>query len=338
MRMAILDGGAPPDDLTSGTTRQNAEVTNGALLLMQHVLPDQLPARVYLARLGAGSRRTMRTALNSIAALLTGGRCSADTLDWSRLGYQHTAALRAALAARYQPATANKHLAALRGVLREAWQLGQMTAEQYHRAANLRTVRATTLPRGRALGPGELRALFRVCHEDQRPSGVRDSALLALLYGAGLRRSEVIALDDTDYDRDTGALRVRAAKGRKDRIGYASNGSRAALAAWLQVRGDFPGPLFWPIDQAGRMVARRMTAQSVLEILRRRAGLAGVSRFSPHDLRRTFISDLLDAGADISTVAGLAGHANVQTTARYDRRGEHAKRRSAELLVVPFDR
>jgi site-specific recombinase XerD len=209
--------------------------------------------------------------------------------------------------------------------------------QEYHRAANLRTVKTTTLPRGRALGAGELRALFRVCRADQRPSGVRDSALLAVLYGAGLRRSEVVALDGADYDRETGALTIRGSKGRKDRIAYATNGSRAALAAWLQVRGDQPEPLFWPIDQTGRMVARRMTAQSLLEMLQRRARQAGVSRFSPHDLRRTFISDLLDAGADISTVAGLAGHANVQTTARYDRRGEYAKRRSAELLVVPFE-
>jgi site-specific recombinase XerD len=335
--MEVLDGGSPADDPRADTTQPNASVPASEVLLMPAVPPDQRPARVYLVRLGAGSRRTMQVALETMAALLSGRRCDADTLDWSQLRYQHTCALRAALAARYQPATANKHLAALRGVLREAWQLGQMTAEQYHRAANLRTVRATTLPRGRALGPGELRALFRVCREDQRASGVRDSALLAVLYGAGLRRSEVVALDVTDYDRDTGALTVRAGKGRKDRIGYGSNGSRAALVAWLQVRGGALGPLFWPIDQAARMVARRMTAQSVFEILRRRAGQAGVSRFSPHDLRRTFISDLLDAGADISTVAGLAGHANVQTTARYDRRGEHAKRRSAELLVVPFD-
>lgn len=115
------------------------------------------------------------------------------------------------------------------------------------------------------------------------------------------------------------------------------NGSRAALTGWLRIRGEAPGPLFWPIDQAGRMIARRMTTQSVLEILQRRARRARVQRFSPHDLRRTFISDLLDAGADITTVAGLAGHASVTTTARYDRRGEETKRRAAELLVVPFD-
>ena len=95
--------------------------------------------------------------------------------------------------------------------------------------------------------------------------------------------------------------------------------------------------MFWPIDQTGRAVARRITAQSILEILERRSRQARVLPFSRHDLRRTFISDLLDAGADLSTVAGLAGHANVQTTARYDRRGEKAKRRTAELILIPFE-
>jgi site-specific recombinase XerD len=322
---------------TDDATLSGAEVEVRDLVLVRAVPPDRQPARVYLARLGEGSRRTMRTALDTIAALLTGGRCNADTLEWARLRYQHTAALRAVLVERYQPATANKHLAALRGALREAWQLGQLTAADYHRAVNIRVVKATTLPRGRALTRRELRALLRVCQQDPRPSGARDAALLAVLYGAGLRRSEVVALDLADYNLETGALTIRAAKGRRDRFAYTTTGSRAALAAWLHVRGMEPGPLIWPVDQRGGMTARRMTAQSILEILERRARQARVARFSPHDLRRTFISDLLDAGADITTVAALAGHASVTTTARYDRRGEESKRRTAELLIVPFE-
>jgi integrase len=308
-----------------------------ALVIAETVSADRHPAAVYLAGLAPGSRRTMRQALDTVAALLTGGPATAETLDWPRLRYQHTQAVRAALAARYAPATANKMLAALRGVLREAWRLGFVSAEDFHRAAALTPVRGTTLPRGRALTGGELRALFAVVADDARPATrARDAALLAVLYGAGLRRAEAVALDVADYDPEPGAVTIRRGKGNKARVMYATNGARDALGAWIAVRGVEPGPLFVPVDKAGRIVLRRLTPESVFDRLQTLAKRAGISRFSPHDCRRTFISDLLDNGADLAVVQAMAGHANPATTARYDRRGERAKQRAAGLLVVPY--
>jgi site-specific recombinase XerD len=310
--------------------------TSTDLLVGRPLAADRHPAAVYLARLAQGSRRTMSEALNTIAGLLTSYKCDMQDLDWGRLRYQHTAAVRALLADLYAPATANKMLAALRGVLQEAWRLGQMDAEEYRRAADLPSIRGSTLPRGRALSHNELRTLFITCAADASPAGKRDAALLAILYGCGLRRSEVVALDVDDYEAETGAVRVRAGKGNKARIAYASAGSRTAIEVWLRMRGDTPGPLFCPINKGGKVTMRRISDQAVRKVLLKRAAESGVSAFSPHDLRRTMIGDLLDAGADIATVQKLAGHANVTTTARYDRRGESAKRKAANLLDVPY--
>lgn len=299
---------------------------------------DRHPAAVYLARLAPGSRRTMRGALDLIAGILSSGRADAISLPWAQVRYQHAAAVRAALLERFAPATCNKTLAALRGVLRECWRLGTLSAEDRERASDLPAVRGSRLPRGRALSAGEIRALFANCAEDPNRSAVRDAALLAVLYGAGLRRSEAAALDLGDYTASSGELRVRSGKGRKERLSFASNGSKEALDSWLAVRGGAAGALFCPVGKGkvGRIAYRQMSAQAIYFVLKRRGTRAGVGAFSPHDLRRSFVGDLLDAGADISTVQGLAGHSNVATTARYDRRPEAVKRKAASLLHVPF--
>ena len=104
------------------------------------------------------------------------------------------------------------------------------------------------------------------------------------------------------------------------------------------MREDNSGALFVPINKGGRIIHQRLTEQAVYNVLRKRAEQAGIKAASPHDLRRSCISDLLDAGADIATVQKLAGHANVQTTAHYDRRGEEAKKRVVKLLHVPYRR
>ena len=109
-----------------------------------------------------------------------------------------------------------------------------------------------------------------------------------------------------------------------------------AIGIWIKARDEEPGPLFCPVIQTETVIIRQITDQAVYSILQTRAIKAKVRAFSPHDLRRSCVSDLLDAGVDISVVQQFVGHANVTTTARYDRRGEHAKKKAAKSLHIPF--
>jgi integrase len=158
------------------------------------------------------------------------------------------------------------------------------------------------------------------------------------MYSGGLRREEVTTLNVADYDGESGKLIVRG-KRSKVRTAYLVEGAMAALKDWLAVRGDQPGPLFLAVNKGGHLKhGRRLTPQAIYSLLARRAEHAEVESFTPHDLRRTFVSDLLDAGVDIVTVARMAGHSNVQTTARYDRRPEQVKQKASQLLRVPYFR
>lgn len=297
---------------------------------------DTNPAAVYLATLSPRSADTMRRALVIVARMLTGDD-AADYLavPWARLRFQHTAAIRAQLAQHYSHTTTNRILAAVRGVLRAARDLGQMTGDDYAGAVAFKRVRGETVPAGRAVASGELAALLGACGADI--GGIRDAAIIALMYAGGLRRAEVVDLDRAHYARDDdgGRLTVKG-KGNKERLVPVTNGAARLLADWLAVRGDDDGPLFQVIGH--RNHGGRMTTQAVYAMLRARAAAAGVASLSPHDLRRTFVGDLLDAGADIATVQRLAGHASPVTTARYDRRGEAVKRAAVDRLHVPYTR
>lgn len=351
--------------------KQSPESVESAIVIVEPPsLPlDRHPAAVYLASLGsARSRRVMEQALRSVASILMDidmADANIMQIDWGALRYPHTAAIRAQLSEEYAPATANRILSALRGVLKEAWRLGYMTAEDYQRSIDIKNVRGDTVPAGRELAQREISKLVAVCRDDGDSISLRDRAIIGLLYTCGLRRAEVVALDVSDYDAESGKLTVRAGKGRKQRTVYVTGGAAAALESWLSFYGpdsitietpdDEPKPkrgsarrrgrgsgesavslpLFTPVLKSGSIKVRRLNAQTIYDMLKRRAEQAGLRDFSPHDFRRTFVGDLLDRGVDIATVANMAGHASVDTTRRYDRRPEDTKRAAAEKLDFP---
>jgi hypothetical protein len=136
---------------------------------------DQNAAAIYLTSLNSeAGRRTMRQALNVCAGLLS-ENADALTFAWHELRFQHVTAIRARLTEVYKPATVNKMLAALRGVLRSSWQAGQITAEDFHKAASVKSVKGETLPAGRELTQGEITALMADCEHDTTNAGARDA-------------------------------------------------------------------------------------------------------------------------------------------------------------------
>ena len=148
--------------------------------------------------------------------------------------------------------------------------------------------------------------------------GVRDQALFELLYGGGLRVSEMIGLDVGHVNFDAGFLRCFG-KGRKERIVPLGRTASGAIQRYLRevrpaliARRPEAAALF--VGQGGR----RLTRQRVWQLIRRYAAKAGVTkRVHPHTLRHSFATHLLMRGADLRTVQELLGHANITTTQRY---------------------
>jgi integrase len=282
--------------------------------------------------------------LGQIALLLSADRLGWQDLPWHLVRYQHAAAVRCWLADHRTPSTVNTYRSALRGVMRECWRLGYLDYQELARILDVEAVKGSRLLRGRALSRGELVAVFGHLVERDTVAARRDTALVALLYASGgIRRAEVTSLQLADLDRRSGRLVVRG-QGNKEREIWLTEEALRAVEDWLRVRGEEPGRLLLPIEKDRQTVRHRnrdgsparLSESTVRLSCRRRADQAGLSAFSPHDLRRTSISDLLDLTGDLALVSELAGHANPQTTKRYDRRPAENRRRAARSLHVPY--
>jgi site-specific recombinase XerD len=311
---------------------------------------DQNPYWVYIDTLPSKlSRDTMKGCLDHIAKILGCDPTTPDpgeTIPWAGFRYEHTAFIRARLIntvdvrhdgteVPWSPSTINKHLSALRRVLRAAWRLGQMTAEDYHRAIDIENLKGGKRRQaGRNINPKEVAALLTACLQDDTLRGTRDAAMIAVLHAAGPRRAEVAAMQRADYEPGDRRLYITG-KGGKTREVYLHEAAAVYLGRWLSATRQITGPMFVQIDRWGKLRDQPMTPRAVALILDGRAEEAGVPNIGPHDFRRTFIGELLDEGVDLATAQDLAGHASPATTADYDRRPARVRKAAIDTRTLP---
>lgn len=296
----------------------------------------QSPAAAYLAGVGAGSRRTMQQSLVSIAAMLAGRGADPVKVRWEALTRADTTALRADLGERFAPATANKMLSALRGVLRQARRMGLMSEGQFQSAASLEMIKSAPVNTRCDVDDAAVAALFSACTKEPGAAGRRDAALLAIFLSSGLRRSEVCALDMTDYDPASGVLHIRGHGPEFNRFVILPPPARLAVADWCEARTPVPGPLLLPIDRGGIVRFRRLTDQAVYDIVGRVCARAGLAALTQRDLRRAYVLSLIRAGKEAKEVQELAGHASWLTTATYMRMAADKESKTYDIGTLPY--
>ena len=180
-------------------------------------------------------------------------------------------------------------------------------------AAAVRTPRADrTLPG--FLSVDEVASLIdATARASTRDAPERDGAILEVLYGGGLRVSELVGIDDADLDLSSGAVRVRG-KGKKERIAPLGGYAVRAIRRYLGVRKRREGERALFVNRLGR----RLTARSVARLIDKARTRSPVTRtVGPHTFRHSFATHLLDRGADLRSVQELLGHASLATTQVY---------------------
>lgn len=279
----------------------------------------------YIGGLAPSGRRGIISLLNRSASIL---KCGVDAADypWEQLNYAAVAKVRTALLDDgYAVSSVNMALSALRGVAQTAFNLNCMNAEMLARIQSVKRVSGDIQRKGRALGRPEIRALIQAAKQHQHASRrCRDTAIVLTLCGTGLRAGEMVKIERRDYDN--GILTVRQGKGRKYREIHVANVVDKAIRAWLKVSADEDdSALFRRVQRNGKTAIQPLTTTGLTGILAELQHTSGIARFTPHDMRRTFITRLLEQGVDINTVRQLAGHSDISTTTRYDCRGESMK-------------
>ncbi|WP_334048022.1 tyrosine-type recombinase/integrase [Alteromonas gracilis] len=300
-------------------------MSNAQLKLIPSPSIQTSPYHVYLQSLSPTGRRSMASLLNTCTKLL-GYPGKAEDFDWRSLSYAKAMMIRSTmLQADYAINTINMAISALKGVMKTAFNLELIDAERFGRINAVKPIKGNKQVRpGRILTKEEIEALITKCNQLTGSVGERNNALLLTALNTGLRCSEICALKVNDVDLKNKRLIVSNGKGRNRRETFLNKTAAEAIKDWLAIRTDTPGYLFVRILKGKNLSMSPLTPSGIAHILKNLSHQTRIPAFSPHDLRRTFITHLLQENVDTNTVRRAAGHSDISTTIRYDKRDENS--------------
>jgi integrase/recombinase XerC len=232
-----------------------------------------------------------------------------------------------------QPSTVNRKLAALRSLTDMAYTLGMVNWKVRIKNQKIESnSRDTTGP-----GKSGVQKLQEEVSKRTDPKGLRDKAILYLLYDVALRRSEVVGLDLDDVDLEQGTVRILG-KGRlqKESLSLPTR-TRKILKDWIEARGDSHGPLFVNFHHDGIINGKRLSADGVYYVVKNLGTRTG-QKVRPHGLRHTSISEAVRKtqaiGMDVTKVLKFSRHKNLNTLQVYIDGVEGAQGEIAELVAM----
>jgi integrase len=289
---------------------------------------------VYLETLRSDeSRATVRACLKRVATALDRDTSEWETLPWHMLTADGGTRARAALLETYGPTTARTTLSILRSVLRTAWRLGQIDGDRFERVTSWGPVKGESPIRGRELSKEEIGQLRAWCDRQPAFYGALAWGMIASALGAGLRRIEIVRLRVADLADDSRHLLIHG-KGSKVVVHPIDAWVGASLESWIAQRSRVPfaHSAMFSYATPQRVRQAQISKWQVWKLLQEVGDGAKLAHFTPHDLRRTYVTAFLRKRGDLSMAKNLARHANEATTARYDMRKKEEIAEAAEVV------
>jgi integrase/recombinase XerD len=297
-------------------------------------MSNYTPTECYLNNLAPTGRKAVISLIRSVKnTLLLNGKLA--VLPLHKLSFEQLSTLKQSLILNNKSArTIQLTFQVIKAIAKTAFLMNLIEQHELEKFNVLKLPHIEPSLKGKSLTAAQLKSILKQPYTSPSIINTRDIALMALMAGAGLRRTEVSALKLSDFSMIDQLVVIHKGKGNRTRTQYLPVWVLEYLSSWLTVRGKNDGPLFCVVLNGKVIQGRGVSPETVYSVVTARTNHVLGEKFTPHDMRRTYISSLLANGVDISTVSKLAGHKSIITTQLYDKRGADSLKRAVNTLSV----